>query len=299
MGSAQNGGDIIMKSFMERVEQSVPSLECAFSTTTPIDFRGSFALRDRHNLSSTQIKRDWRSGVTELFMQNAQTSHDSMMRKIEDMCFDLEGRCHNVEGPLRAAEEERNRYANENERLKTQNTELEAKSRGLSDSFVELGQENTRLEQLLQGQCAYTDELTVLLESAREELQQQQQSSEKALLAEKEKARSKELEMMATLTEKDDQLEGLQQEMCGLQMKNEQIRQNLDQVSSEKATLSELSSSLKQELDSATETLKQTRLLANDREDEVNRLLAQEEEFRKELGSMETMVSFLALFNMN
>jgi len=232
-------------------------------------------------------------------MQNAQTSHDSMMRKIEDMCFDLEGRCHNVEGPLRAAEEERDRYANENEQLKTQNSELKAKSRSLSDSFVELGQENTRLEQLLQGQCAYTDKLTVLLESAREELQQQQQSSEKALLVEKEKSRSKELEMMATLTEKDDQLEDLQQEMCGLQMKNEQIRESLDQVSSEKATLSDLSSSLKQELDSARETLKQTRLLANDKEDEVNRLLAQEEEFRKELASMETMVSLLAPVNTN
>ncbi|KAJ5372625.1 hypothetical protein N7517_004631 [Penicillium concentricum] len=291
MVSAQNGSDILMKSFMGRVEQSMPSLECAFSTTTPKAFRGSLALRDRHDISSSQINRDWRSGVTELFMQNAQTSHDSMMRKIEDMCFDLESRCHDVEGPLRAAEEERDRYASENEQLKTQNTELETKSGGLSECFVEAGHENTRLEQLLQGQCAYTDELTMSLESAREELQQQQRSSEKALLVEKEKARSKELEMMATLTEKDDQLEELQQEMCSLQMKNEQMRQSLDQVSSEKATLSELSSSLKQELASATETLKQTRLLADEKEDEVKRLLAQEEELRKQLGSMEATVA--------
>ncbi|KAJ5428336.1 hypothetical protein N7445_009790 [Penicillium cf. griseofulvum] len=291
MASARTGGDIIMKSFVRRVEQSMPSLECAFSTTIPKDFRGSLALRDRHDLSSTQINRDWRSRVTDLFMQNAQTSHDSMMRKIEDMCFDLESRCHNVEGPLRAAEEERDRYANENEQLKTQNTELEAKSRGLCDSFAELGQENKRLEQLLQGQCAYTDELTILLESARDELQQQQQSSEKALLIEKEKSRSKELEIMATLTEKDDQLEELQEEMCGLQMKNEQIRQSLDAVSSEKATLSELSSSLKQEISSATETLKQTRLLAGDKEDEVNRLLAHEKELRKKLESMDLLAA--------
>ncbi|KAJ5816383.1 hypothetical protein N7447_008616 [Penicillium robsamsonii] len=288
--SAQNETDIVMESFVGRVEQSIPSLNCAFSSTTPKAFRGSLVLRDRHDLSSTQITRDWRSGVTELFMQNAQTSHDSMMRKIEDMCFDLESRCHDVEGPLRAAEEERDRYAMENEQLKTQNTELETKSRGLSDCFVELGHENTRLEQLLQGQCAYTDELTTSLESARVELQQQQQSSEKAVLVEREKARSKELEMMATLTEKDDQLEELQREMCCLQMKNEQIRQSLDQVSSERATLSELSSSLKQDLASATEALKQTRLLADEKEDEVSRLLAQEEDLRKELGCMETTV---------
>lgn len=300
--SAQNGSDIIMKSFMGRVEQSMPSLNCAFSTTTPKAFRGSLALRDRHDFSSTQINRNWRSGVTELFMQNAQTSHDSMMSKIEDTCFDLERRCHDVEGPLRAVEEERDSYARENEQLrrqneelneqlKAENTETQTKLRNSHDSFVELNNEKTRLEQLLQSQCTYTDELTMSLESAREELQQQQRSSEKALLVEKEKARSKELEMMATLTGKDDQLEDLQEEMCSLQMKNEQARQSLDQISSEKATLSELSSSLEQELASATEALKQTRLYADEKEDELSRLLAQEEELRKQLGSVESTVS--------
>ncbi|KGO75270.1 hypothetical protein PITC_001340 [Penicillium italicum] len=297
--SAQNGSDIILKSFIRRVEQSMPSLNCAFSTTTPKAFRGSLALRDRHDRSPTPINRNWRSGVTELFMQNSQTSHDSMMKKIEDTCFDLERRCYDVEGPLRAAEEERDIYASENEQLKRQNEELkkqlktesaniETKLRESHESFVELGHENTRLEQLLQGQCAYTDELTVSLESAREELQEQQRGSDKALLVEKEKARSKELEMMATLTGKDDQLEELQEAMCSLQMKNEQTRQSLDQVTSEKAELAKLSSSLEQELTSATDALKQVRLLADEKEDEVNRLLAQEDELRKELGSVET-----------
>jgi myosin heavy subunit len=312
MATAQSGSDLIMKSFMRRVEQSMPSLDCAFSTTTtPKAFRGSLTLRDRHGLSSTKVNRNWRSGVTELFVQNAQTSHDSMMRKIEDTCSDLERRCYDVEGPLRAAEEERDIYASENEQLKrqnkelneqlcTNNTEVQTKLQNSHECFVELGHEKTRLEQLLQGQYEYTEELTVSLASTREELQQQQRSSEKALLEEKEKARSKELEMMANLTGKDDQLEELQEEMCSLQMKNEQTRQSLDQVTSEKAKLSEHCSSLEQELASATEALKQTRLLADEREDEVNRLLAQEEELRKELGTVETTVSlFDRLFSIN
>lgn len=300
--SAQNGNDIIMKSFMGRVEQSMPSLNCAFSTAAPKAFRGSLALRDRHDFSSTQINRNWRSGVTEHFMQNAQTSHDSMMRKIEDTCFDLERRCHDVEGPLRAVEEERDLYASENEQLRRQNEELneqlkaenaeiQTKLTNSRESFVELQNENTRLEQLLQGQYTYTDELTRSLESAREELQQQQRSSENALLVEKEKARSKELEMIATLTGKDDQLEDLQEELCSLQTKSEQARQIFDQTSGEKATLSELSSSLEQELASATEALKQTRLYVDEKEDELSRLLGQEEELRKELGSVESTVS--------
>ncbi|EKV18968.1 Chromosome segregation ATPase-like protein [Penicillium digitatum] len=299
--STQNGSDITMKSFLRRVEQSMTSLDCAFSTATTKAFRGSLTLRDKHNLSSTPITRNWRSGVTELFMQNAQISHDSMIKKIEDACFDLERRCHDVEGPLRAAEEERDVFARENEQLKRQNEELnnqlkaksadiETKLRNSHEQVVGLGHENTRLEQLLHVQCAYTDELTMSLESVRAELQQQRQASENALLVEKEMARSKELEMMVTLTGKDDQLEELQEAICSLQMKNEQARQSLDQVTSEKAELSELSSSLEQDLASATEAIKQTRLLVGEKEDEVGRLLAQEEELRKELGSVEATV---------
>lgn len=299
---AQKGDDLIMESFMGKMEQSMLSVDCAFSMTAPKDFRGSLSLRDNLDPSFSYINRNWRSGVTDLFMQNAQTSHDSMMRKIEDTCFDLERRCKDVEGPLRAAEEDRDRYACENEALKRRNEELdeqlksqvkelEVKLWDSSESFKELGYENTRLEQLLQGQIACVEELTASLESARGEFQEQRQNSEQAILAEREKARSKELEMMATLTETEDQLEELQEKVSGLQMKDEETRQIFDQVSSEKLVLSELTVSLKQELASATETLKQTRLLAGENGNVIDRLLAQEEDLRTELDSVKSTVS--------
>ncbi|KAJ5780471.1 hypothetical protein N7457_005631 [Penicillium paradoxum] len=289
VSSAQNGDDLIMRSFMERVEQSMLKMDCAFSTTTPKDFRGSFVLRDRPDPQSTQINRNWRSGVTDLFMQNAQTSHDSMMRKIEDTCFDLERRCDDVEGPLRAAEEERDRLAYENEQLKRcneelneqskeQTKELETKLWNSSERVKELGVENTRLGQLLQGQHTQMEELTTSLDSAREEIQEQRRNSEQAISAEKERARSKELELMATLTDKEDQLEELEEEI-------------LHQASGEMATLTDHAKTLEKELDNISEHFKQTSLLADQQTNELNRLLALREDLRTELKSAKSTVT--------
>ena len=303
---AQTGNDVVMRSFIKRVEQSFPSARCAFSTTNPNNFRGSLTLRDSSEFSSTNIDRNWRTGVTNVFMQNAQTAHDSMMRKIEDTCFDLELRCEDVEGPLRVVEEERDRYAQENEQLKQRNEELDAQlkqktdeveeaRRQSSEHLTEYGHEHTRLEQLLQDQYVYRDELTISIESMRAQLQEQQQNSENAIVAEREKARSKELEMMATLTEKVDQIEELQEEIRDLRMQNEQISQNLAQVSKDNVTSRETSSSLELELAGATQSLEQSRLLNAQKDDEISRLLVVEEDLRKALGALETTVSFLSL----
>jgi hypothetical protein len=283
--SAHDDGTI-MRSFIARVAQSVLKAECAFSTTIPKDFRGSFTLRDRHD-PSTHINRDWRSGVTELFMQNAQTSQETMMRKIEDTCFDLERRCDDVEGPLRAAEAERDRNAQENEELRRQNEELKTQVRKSSESFTELRYENTRLEQLLQGHIVYGEELTASLGSAREELQEQQRSSEQAILIEREKSRSKELEMIATLTEKEDQLEELQEKICGLQMRNEEARQSLDQLSSENSTLLDHSISVKQEFIDAISTLEQAKLHA---EQTAESLQTELESLKSTVGSSAAII---------
>ncbi|KAJ5124200.1 uncharacterized protein N7515_008025 [Penicillium bovifimosum] len=256
----------IMKSFLARVARSVLKADCAFSRTSTKDFRGFFTLRDGRD-PSNPINRDWRSGVTELFVKNAQTSQETMMRKIEDTCFDLERRCNDVEGPLRAAEAERDRYAHDNEELKRQNEELKTQVRQSSESFTELGYENTRLEQLLQEHVVYREELTSSLGSVQEKLWELQQSSEQAILTEKEKSRSKELEIIAILTEKEDQLEELHEKICGLQTRNEEARQALDQLTSEKATLSDLSTSLKQELVDTVNTLEQAKLRADQTED--------------------------------
>jgi regulator of replication initiation timing len=303
VSSAQTGGNVIMGSFIKRVEQSLPNMQCAFSTASPSNFQSSVTLRSKKEYSSTNINRNWRAGVTEVFTQNAQTALDSMMRKIEDTCVDLERRCEDVEGPLRVVEEERDRYVQENEQLRLRNKELddqlkqkadevENARRQSSEHLTEFGHEHTRLEQLLQDQYVYRDELTASIESVRAELLEQQQSSERAIVAEREKARSTELEMMATLTEKDDQMEDLQEENRDLQRRSERTSQTLAQALKDNDTSREALSSLKLELAGATQSLEQSSLLLALKNDDISRLLAQEEDLRKALGPLKTMVSF-------
>jgi chromosome segregation ATPase len=117
--------------------------------------------------------------------------------------------------------------------------------------------------------------------------------------------------MIATLTEKEDQIEELQEELGSERSLNEQKSQTLAQISKENANLQEISSSLELELAGATQSLEQVRLL-NDQKDEtisdlsglnshkeeqIQRLQSQEERLRDELGSLEASVSPQTLTN--
>lgn len=311
----QNIGDITMEYLLKKVEQSLPNSRCEFSTTRPEHVRGCFVLSDNSRLSATYANRNWRASITNEFMRNAQATHDSMMRKIEDTCFDLERRCEDVEGPLRVVEEERDRYAQENEQLKERNErldqelkqkteEVEAARRRSSEHLTEFGHEHTRLEQLLQDQYSHRDELMSSITTLQTKLQEQQQNYENDVDTEKERARSKELEMMATLTEKDDQIDELLKEAGNMRSLHEQTCQSLAQVSKENTNYQEISGSLEGELASATHSLEQARLsnakkdeeisdllrLNAQKENEISRLLAQEEDLRKGLWSLEASV---------
>lgn len=316
----QNGGDIMMESFLARVEDSLPDVRCGFSTTSPASHGGSFSLPETSRSSSTRIDRNWRAGITNVFMQNAQTHHDNMMRKIEETCFDLERRCEDVEGPLRIVEEERDRYALEAKHLrerieelikelKEKSDEVDAARRTSSEHLTEFGHEHTRLEQLLQEQYSHRDDLMRSIETLRFDLQEQQNSSENAIVSERDKNRSKELELMATITAKDDQVEELQEELVKMRSMYEQTCQTLAQASEENSNARETSGSLELELAGATQSLERFRLmnaenedrisdlvgLTAQKDDQISLLLAREQDLRKELGSLETSVSFLLL----
>lgn len=314
----QNTGDITMEYFLKRVEQSLPSSRCEFSTARPENVRGCLVLPDNSRLSSTYANRNWRAGITNEFMKNAHDSHESMMRKIEDTCFDLERRCEDVEGPLRLVEEERDRYAQENEQLKERNEileeelrhkteEVEAARRTSSEHLTEFGHEHTRLEQLLQDQYSHRDGLMSSIVALQTELREQQQNHENTVSTERERARSKELEMMATLTEKDDQIDVLLKEAGDMRSLHEQTCESLAQVSKENTNYQETSGSLELELASAMQSLEEVRLnnakkdeeisdllrLNSQKEDQISRLLAQEEDLRKGMWSLESSVRSL------
>jgi hypothetical protein len=293
VSSVQDGGNILMQSVIGYVERSLPSKSCAFSQAEPREFSGSFALRHRADFSSPSIARNWRQDMISAFGETSQTTHATMMQKIEDVCFELERRCYDVEGPVRVAEAQRDRIAEENRQMKEQIGQQANRLGEFSESFAGLHDENARLEEQMQKESARAEQLSNSLASLKGELQGQQWQSEKAICLEKEQGRSKELEMMAALTEKDDQIEDLQEEKRHLQAQNERTRQMLDQVSKEKDASLDDSWCLKEELASMKDSLERSKHLVVRKEDEVKRLLVEEDNLRTEVESLKTRVCLM------
>lgn len=320
ISTTKAGGDVIMKSFMAKVEQSLPDLRCKFLTANPSGSSDRYALLGNEKPSSTHIDRNWRAGFTSAFMQDAQVHHDSMMKRIEETCFDLERRCEDVEGPLRAVEEQRDQYALETrylrerteqmaKELQEKTDEVEAARRTSSEHLTEFGHEHTRLEQFLQDQYSHRDELMADIEALRANLREQQHDSESAIVAEREAARSKELEMMATLTGKDDQIEELHEELGDIRSRHDQACQRVAQGSKENAKVREMMESLELELAGTTQKLEQARTLNVQKDDMINELVgvsaqkddritqisAQEDDLRQELESLKSTVGPLSM----
>lgn len=222
---SQNSGDntIIktIKIFVDRVAKSLPGSKCGFSTASPKDFRVTFAVQDRLDFSTTNgPNRNWRSGLTRVLMQNAQASHDCVIKKVEDICSDLEQRCYNIEIPLRAVEEERDSAVHEAEQLKQHNEKLEVRLHESLNNVSALRHELSCLEEHAESASVRVDELSTSLDAARHDLQEQRQAFEERMRAKMDKARSRELDLIATSTEKDDQIDELREELGSLQGKS-------------------------------------------------------------------------------
>lgn len=290
-----NSGDttdvLIMKSFVERATNSLDSHRCSFAQSETRIYRKSFDLRNRQVFTSTrQPIRDWRAAITELHVQNAETSHSTMMKKVEDICFDLERRCYDIETPVRSAEEERDRQKGEAEQLRRQNENLTRQLDTSTQAISTLQQDLVRLEEHAGSASARAEELSEALEVARQELCNQQHRSDDELQEEQERARSRELELIATCTEKDDRFEELQETLRQLELQNEHLQEVVGASSHERATAAETTAALRQEITEVKELLEANKTLCCQKEEEVKRLLAGNTDLQIELENVQNRV---------
>lgn len=317
----------VLKSFIEHAGKTLTGNGCSFSTSSLKDFRYSVLLRNRQDFSTTEYPvRDWRSGVNDALIQNAQSTSASMMKKIEDICIDLERRCYDVEGPLRSAEEERDRHILEATQLKQQNQDLEKQLEHSFNDISDLQQSFASLKEQAENARVRAEEMSAALECARQELDQQRRLSEEALQheqenafvrieemsaalnsarqeleeqrrrstelthREQESARDRELDLLATCTEKDDQLEEQQEKFKHLQSEARQMQQALEEYSREQATSNQKSASLLRELAETNSLFEDNKVLCSEKENEIQRLLAETENMQMEIENMKTMV---------
>ncbi|KAJ5153256.1 uncharacterized protein N7482_009734 [Penicillium canariense] len=285
---------VIMRTFVERATRTINSSECSFTQAACKDFRGCLDLRNRQEFALTgRSTLDWRSAITKMHRQDSEISHSNMMKRIEDICFDLERRCYDIEGPVRSAEEERDRQTNEAEQLRQKNEDLHRQLDQSLDANSSLQQELARLEAHADNANTRVEELSAALESTRQELHDQQHHSEEVLRMEQEKARTRELDLIATSTEKDDQLEELQEQVRHLKSDSEGRRQVMETLTHDKSASAKTMAALQHEIEEVKGFLEANQLLCSQKEDEIKRLLTDNKDLQIELSSMKTMLWIL------
>lgn len=285
-------GVSIIAAFARQVRRSLSADVCGFATSKSVNFRDPFFLPDhRQSLPNAYPRRDWKAGIAETVASNSRNLHKNMMEHVQEICHDLERRCYDTEGPLRVVEEERDSFRFEAEQLKQENAGLKDQIQQAFGTISNLQHEMTCLEEHAQSSSARVDDLLARLEAEQEQLKEQQQNFEEEARRESEKARTKELELIATLTEKEDQLEELQGEMDEQRTENGEIRKSLDCVSKEKAVSLENGISLRQEIARLEESVDSCKRTMAERGDEIQRLFEEGENAKMATETLQKQVS--------
>ncbi|OJZ91310.1 hypothetical protein ASPFODRAFT_57491 [Aspergillus luchuensis CBS 106.47] len=255
-------GNATLQMFLAQNKQLLHGQKCSFSEAESSRAAKTYTtLNVREGVSAPSSRSDWRSSMSETLMLNARVSNDSLMREMEEVCYDLEQRCDDVEAPLRAMEQERNAISAEAQQLREQNGALELQVQQASDTMGGLRLEISRLETHAEAASIRAEELSATLDAARRDLEDQRREFQDNMASEVEKARTRELDLVASITERDDQLESLQDEMIAQRAENTNLQNALDEASKEKSSLIQTNDSLNQNLAGLAEKLRQSELL--------------------------------------
>ncbi|CEL07837.1 hypothetical protein ASPCAL10991 [Aspergillus calidoustus] len=238
--------NILMK-IMTKSKSMLPQSRCTFSDARPLALRNCPPLH--RVLEKTNISRgDWRAGMKDIMAANSRMVNDSIMQKVEHICYELEQRCGSIEAPLKKAEEERSQQYLEAERLKRQTKDLEDELQVASTTISELREEMSHLEIYANSATGRAEELSMSLTEARQALEDLQSTSEGTLAGEREAFRTRELDMIASLSAKDDHLEGLQEQLKSQTEEHAQLETMLVAISKEKDSFHESIVTLKHEV---------------------------------------------------
>ncbi|PLB52423.1 hypothetical protein P170DRAFT_378212 [Aspergillus steynii IBT 23096] len=284
--------------FISRASGAAPDNKCQFWGTKPLEFRDAFSSLKIHD-ESPSLRQDWRTGISETLMRNSRAMHDDMVQNIENICYDLEKRCNDVEAPLRAVEEERNRLSIQAEELNSHNKELCSQLQQASGTIYELRQNISRLESQGEAASDRIDKLSASLEAARKELNDQRLESQESANSDREQARSRELDLIASLTEKEEQLEDLQERFRGELNENGRLTEILDEMTKEHSYSLELKDSLEQELtrlyDETKRQMEEAEEMLSQKEAENELLLAAKREAEDREEALQNKLSQEAL----
>ncbi|OJJ43467.1 hypothetical protein ASPZODRAFT_161688 [Penicilliopsis zonata CBS 506.65] len=260
----------------DSIKETMFEPSCSFSKMKAVDHRHGFSLKNLQN-SLPDVgypRRDWRNTIAESLMENARISHERLLKNVEDACRDLENRCFDNEGPLREVEQQREKLVSEKEELRVQRGELEIQLQQALCTISSLQKEVATFEKRAESASNRVEELTASLTAAQRELEEQRRDSQESAHLAEEKSRSRELDLIATVTEKEDQLDGLQEYLREQRAANEDIQISLDAVMKEKDAILDDSAALRREMKQMKTNLDGCELLSRQKVQEIQELSA-------------------------
>lgn len=277
-----------LAAFMGHLIDLFASSCCSFSASRPLDIHNVFpSLVSRKQPTDNFSTRDWRAKMAETLMLNARTSYDHMLEKVEEICYDLEHRCYNTEAPLRAVQKERDQLMAEANELKQRNEDLQVQLQQASNTISDLRQDIVRLESHAERVSCRSEALSADLDSVRRELESQRHQSEKVVQVERENSRTRELELIATATEREDQIEGLERQLNLQTAENNELQHNLETLSGEHATLMEEAHLLNERVSGLEVSLEEYRLLLAQKDEEAKRSSVNKEHLSLKIRDLE------------
>ncbi|RDW86206.1 uncharacterized protein DSM5745_02848 [Aspergillus mulundensis] len=260
-----------LTSFLNRSKLLLSEPECISSKNKPLESRTAISYLKMHQTTDPP-RNDWRNGMREIMIANSRVLSDSIMQKVEDICYDMEQRCGSIEAPLRVAEEERTKYYLEAEQLKEQNCGLESQLHQATSTIAELQEEISRLSGQANSATGRADELAASLAQARHELEELQHTSQKILSTERESFRSRELDIIASLTEREERLDELREEIKCRTGVTDDLTEKLATASHDKVALTEEIAALKNEVSTLLKELEENRISITQKDDTVEQL---------------------------
>lgn len=224
---------------------------CLFSQTEEPE-RINSLIRKTSKLTAT-VHRDgasheWRSRVAGLLVESAKSSHDTIIQQMEVICQDFETRCTRVEEPLATAIRERDKLGQELGTSKQLNHDLEDQLRKSVELVSAL---KTQLNESIAKVNDYSyqvEHLTDQLDALQTELDVTRQDSRGSVEKIQAKARDRELDLMATVAERDDLLEEQQLQMDSVFKERENLMEKLTAASERNQAVSRECDDLHQEI---------------------------------------------------
>ncbi|KAL4773675.1 hypothetical protein BDW60DRAFT_19971 [Aspergillus nidulans var. acristatus] len=267
-------GTAMLINILSRSKLLLPELKCATSQIKPLETRSANPTLEIREAADTP-RNNWRNNMRDVMMANTKMLNDSIMQKVEDICYDLEQRCGNIEAPLKVAEEERTKYYLEAEQLKEQNRRLQDQLQQATSTNAELREEMSRLAGHAGSATDRVNELSTSLAQARHELEELQRTSQDALSIQRELFKTRELDLVASLTEREERLDELQEEIKCQTVASGELRVNLAEASKVRESLIGEIAAFKAEVSSLQTKIEENKVSLTQKDERIKQLVVE------------------------